>query len=752
MTPRALFHTAGVTQRLALCGLLCLAGPRSNAGAQIQFGGVPVEMTISQAGERMVRLELSPLDQPRPARLEPPSAVFEPFPTIEKLRARELAGEQELRVGQLRVTIQAQPLTISVRRGDGSLVQQLTFDPEAGTNSITLHSDATVLGLGEGGPQFDRRGHVYPMQNGERVPSLATDGARILVPFLIGTDGWALFVSEPPGEFDLRGARGVFHPQNGATPGRASLFVMDVQEPAEAMREFVRLTGAPVMPPKWALGYMQSHRTLSTEADLLAEARSFRDKQLPCDTFICLGTGFCPAGWNVGHDSFQFNPKVFADDAATVIQKLHEDHLHVVLHVVPLQQDYPALHGQIPPGPGEKLDARDIGVYWGRHRALFADGVDGWWPDEGDWLDVPSRLARHRMYYEGPLAERPNVRPWDLQRNGYAGIARYGGWVWSGDVSSSWKTLAEQVQVGLNSSLSVSPFWGTDIGGFFPSQDREYTGELYARWFEFAAFCPLFRSHGRNWQLHLPWGWNTGETGPVESRPLPDPSELHNAAIEPVCRKYLNLRYSLLPYNYTLVRQACDTGLPLMRALWLQYPHDAQAVKLGDEYLWGGDLLIAPIVEKAAASRRVYLPPGAWHDWWSGEKLDGQRWIERPVNLETMPIYARAGAIIPLDPVRQYTAQPVTEPATLQVYPGADGTFDLYDDGGQSLGYRDGSDPEMIWIRIHWDDAAHRLTLQPDPRMKTWPGGPRVFVAKVMGSRAEPKRIEFHGALVETQL
>jgi alpha-glucosidase/alpha-D-xyloside xylohydrolase len=723
----------------------------SKAGSRIQYGGVPVELTISQASERTLRLELSPLDERGQPRVEPPAAVFEPFSTSEKFRTRELAGKKKLRVGQFRLTIKPQPLTISVRRGDDSLVQQLTFDHEEGTNSIALQTDAPLLGLGEGGPQFDRRGHSYPMQNGERVASLATDGARIMVPFLIGTDGWALFVSEPWGEFDLRGVRGVFHPQEGATPGRASLFVMDAQEPAEAMREFVRLTGAPVMPPKWALGYMQSHRTLSTEADLLAEARTFREKQLPCDTFIYLGTGFCPAGWNFGHDSFQFNTNVFAHDAATVIQKLHQDHLHVVLHVVPLQRDYPMLHGQIPPASGEKLDAQDIGVYWGRHREMFADGVDGWWPDEGDWFDVPSRLARHRMYYEGPLADRPNVRPWDLQRNGYAGIARYGGWVWSGDISSSWKTLAEQVEVGLNSSLSVSPFWGTDIGGFFPSQDREYTGELYARWFQFAAFCPLFRSHGRTWHLHLPWGWNTGETGLVESRPTPDPSELHNAAIEPVCRKYLNLRYSLLPYSYTLVREASDTGLPLMRALWLQYPHDAQAVKLGDEYLWGGDLLIAPVVEKAAKSRRVYLPPGAWYDWWTGEKFEGKRWIERAVDLETMPMYARAGAIIPLDPIRQYTAQPVTEPTTLQVYPGADGTFSLYDDDGQSLGYRDGLDPKLIWIRIHWNDSTHRLTLQPDRRMKRWPGGARVFAVKIIGSQAEPKRIEFRGAPVERQ-
>jgi alpha-glucosidase/alpha-D-xyloside xylohydrolase len=207
-----------------------------------------------------------------------------------------------------------------------------------------------------------------------------------------------------------------------------------------------------------------------------------------------------------------------------------------------------------------------------------------------------------------------------------------------------------------------------------------------------------------------------------------------------------------MPYTYTITREAHDTGLPLMRALWLQYPHDPQAVTLGDEYLWGRDLLIAPVLEKGARSRRVYLPAGTWFDWWTDEKVAGQRWIERPVDLETMPIYARAGAIIPLDPVRQFTAQPVSEPATLRVYPGADGTFNLYDDDGQSLGYRDGSDPKMVWIRIHWNDSTHCLTLRPEGRMKHWTGGTRVYAVKVIGSDVEPKRIEFRGTPVEMNL
>lgn len=738
--------------QLGMAFLLLAVCPATMAGTAIRFDGVPAELTISQVSDSTVRLQLAPLDgqgHPQPAAVSPALA---PFSATEKLRTRELDGTKELRVGQLNVTIKPAPLTISVLRADGMLVQELAFASDHDTNAITFRMAAPVLGLGEGGPQFDRREHLYRLQNGEGTPLLGTYGARVQVPYLIGTEGWALFVSEPFGTFDLPGGQGTFQPRAGATPGLADIFVTDAREPANALREFVRLTGAPVMPPKWALGYMQSHRTLSSEADILAEARTFREKQLPCDAFIFLGTGFCPAGWNLGHDSFEFNTNVFTHDPATVINELHAEHLHVVLHVVPLRKDYPALHGQIPSAPGEILDAQAIGSYWDRHRVLFHAGVDGWWPDEGDWLDVASRLERHRMYYEGPLNDRPNVRPWDLQRNGYAGIARYGGWIWSGDVSSSWKTLAAQVAVGLNTSLSISPFWGTDIGGFFPAGDKEYTGELYVRWFQFATFCPLFRSHGRTWHLHLPWGWNTGDTGPVESRPVPDLSELHNAAVEPACRKYLDLRYRLMPYTYTLAREAHDTGLPMMRALWLQYPDDSQAVTLGEEYLWGGDLLIAPVVEKGAVTRRVYLPAGEWFDWWTGEKLPGHRWIERPVDLETVPIYVRAGAIIPLDPVRQYIAQAVSEPTTLQVYPGKDGTFTLYDDDGQSLAYLNDADSTTVWIHFHWNDATRQLAIEPDPRMKQWPGGVRTYQVQLVGSNAKPKMVEFRGVPITVNL
>jgi alpha-glucosidase/alpha-D-xyloside xylohydrolase len=700
----------------------------------IRFGGAPAELAISEVSERTVRVELSRLDEQGRPQAAVPSTVLVPFPTVAKLRARELAADAQLRVGRLRVALRPQPLTVTVRRVDGTLVQELIFDQTAATNSISFRTEAPVLGLGEGEQQFDRRGHHYPMRNGQLAPWLATHGATIPVPFLIGTDGWAMFVRRPWGEIDLREAKGRFLlSKDSSAQEPLDLFIINSDEPANALAEFVRLTGHPVMPPKWALGYMQSHRTLAGPEDPLRIAQTFRDKQLPCDALIYLGTGYCTNGWNTGHGSLEFNPNAF-NHPAEQLNALHALNFNVILHVNHAPR---SLFGtSLTEATDSPLHIRN---YWSRHRDDFALGVDAWWPDDGDELPIEARLARHRCYYEGPLQDRPKVRPWSLHRNGFAGAARYGGWIWSGDVESRWATLAAHVPVGLNYSLSVTPFWGTDTGGFIPT--REFTGELYVRWFQFSAFNPLFRSHGRTWHLRLPWGWNTGEIGPVESRDVTDRGELHNGEVEPICRKYLELRYRLLPYNYSLMREACDTGMPPMRALYLHYPKDPEALKPGDEYLWGRDLLVAPVVEKGARSRRLYLPAGNWYDWWTNEKIAGGRWLERPADLGTLPLYVREGSVVPLDSVRQYTSQAVTEPTTLMVYPGTDSESVLYEDDGMSLDYlRD----RAVWTRIHWNEDQQALILEPDSRSKMNPIPPRKFEVIVV-SKEGSKTVDYVG-------
>jgi alpha-glucosidase (family GH31 glycosyl hydrolase) len=556
-----------------------------------------------------------------------------------------------------------------------------------------------------------------------------------------------MFVHQPYGTFDFSGAESKFQPKEVDKNLPIELFFIASREPAVIMAEYAGLTGHPELPPLWSLGYQQSHRTLAGREEVLAEARTFREKKLPCDALIYLGTGFCPSGWNTENGSFAWNQKVFPDPKE-MIEKFHEDHFKVVLHSVIMTDE---LHGTVHDRAEcseNSSKSADASCNWTAHREDFAMGVDGWWPDEGDPLDIPSRLVRNRMYWEGPQLDRPNERPYALHRNGYAGMQRYGSFLWSGDVYSTWETLRTHIPIAINTGLSGIPYWGTDIGGFVPT--KEFTAELYLRWFQFGAFCTLFRCHGRTWKLRLPWGWNTGDPGPVEinnynGAAIPDPSQLHNTQVEPICRKYLELRYRMLPYIYSTVRECTQTGMPVMRGLWLHYRDDPKAVNRSDEFLWGRDFLVAPVVEQGATSRNVYLPRGTWYDFWTNERMDGGREVTRAVDLETMPLYVRAGAILPLGPVKQYVEEKSDEPLTVHVYPGADGSFTLYEDDGRSFDYRQG---EWMDIEISWNDAGRVLRMKLASGSKMLPPLRRAIRVKVAEKQ---KELEFNGHPIEVR-
>jgi alpha-glucosidase (family GH31 glycosyl hydrolase) len=700
-------------QLLKAMGAACVSfllptNQETTAGITARIAGQDVEIQIASLGAHTVRLTISPIKNGRATDVPTNGSLV---PTIRSEPITTMSGliqEKTLKPGDLRVAISREPLAFAIRSASGEAIQQIKIEEETGTVSF-LTGDSPLLGLGEGGAQFNRRGSSDSMHSGQGGYKLATHGGRVPIPWLIGTSGWAIFFHQPFGTFDFTGEESKFKPASVESALPLDIFLVASREPATIMAEYARLTGHAEMPPLWSLGYQQSHRTLGSPEEILAEAKTFREKKLPCDAMIYLGTGFCPNGWNTENGSFVWNSRAFPDPKE-MIEELHKDHFRVVPHVVILSD---RLRGTVHDGCDlREFDEASAACYWDTHRKDFALGVDGWWPDEGDPLDIPSRLLRNRMYWEGPQLDRPNERPYALHRNGYAGMQRYASFLWSGDVYSTWETLKTHVPIAINTGLSGIPYWGTDIGGFVPT--KEFTAELYLRWFQFGAFCTLFRCHGRAWKLRLPWGWNTGDPGPIEIRnydgaSIPDVSQLHNAQVEPICRKYLELRYRMLPYLYSAVRECTTTGIPVMRGLWLHYPDDAVATARADEYLWGRDVLVAPVVEQGATSRQVYLPRGGWSDFWTGERVDGGRETARAVDLETLPLYVRAGAILPLGPVKQYVNEKVDAPLSLTVYPGADGSFRLYEDDGTSFNYRKG---EWMGIDMRWDNAARKLSLR----------------------------------------
>ena len=717
--------------------------------APIRLAGMPVEISVASISPVTVRITV--------AAIVGTAGVPEDGALVAAAEGKPLARRRTpdaftaVRAGDLTVRYTADPPAIHVDTIKGQPVQRLTLSADEPGLSFLLPK-GPLLGFGEGGPQFDRKGSVDRMRNGQGGYQLRTHGGRVPIQWLVGTDGWGMFVHHPLGAFDFSGTEGRLTPAAEALP--LDVFIVSSPDPKVILGEYARITGRAELPPLWSFGYLQSHRTLAGPDEVMWVAKTFREKQLPCDGLIYLGTEFTPSGWNTRNGEFGWKKENFPDPKKA-IDDLHALHYKVVLHsVIEGRRMSGTVAGSctpdkaVPSGrtPDDRWpDDRAVECYWPYHKPAMDLGVDGWWPDQGDGLDGRSRLARIRMYWEGPQLYRPNERPFALHRNGYSGMQRYGAFLWSGDVYSTWETLKTHVPVAVNTGLSGIPYWGTDIGGFVPTP--EYTGELHVRWFQFGTFCPLFRSHGRTWHLRLPWGWNTGSLGPDELRGYtggaghPDPSELRNAQVEPILRKYLELRYRLLPYTYTLAQECCDSGLPMMRSLWLHYPEDASAVARGDQFLWGRDVLVSPVVEKGAAARRLYLPKGAWHDYWTEERVEGGREIERAVDLGTMPLHVRAGAIIPHAPVRQYVDQPSDEPLSVVVYPGADGAFVLYEDDGRTFAYRKGA---FMRIAMAWDDRARRLSMRLAQGSRMLAPMARPMRVRVAGSKEE-KSVTFDG-------
>ncbi|WP_165958105.1 TIM-barrel domain-containing protein [Segetibacter sp. 3557_3] len=697
-----------------ILGLVLLSCGIGNVDAQRQItvAGQPVQLSLTSVSPNTVRFTLLPLNaakQPEPLTTD---LVIEDRWQTPDVKTTQLSAARQFKLQNISVTFSPSPLKLSFFKR-GKLFQQFAIDTANGNVHFTS-GNGPLYGLGSGGQRYDRRGTYDEMQEGVPANESQIYGSRIPIPLLINpVEKWSLFFHLPyKAAFDLRtGTTGHFIPRpSPALPTEKALpldvFISYNDSTPAIMQHYTRLTGKAPMPPKWALGYMQSHRTLESPDSILQEAKTFRDKKIPADVMIYLGTGYAPTGWNMGHANMDFNPKTF-DKPDQMIKQLQEQHFKVILHVNNTPR---TLHGVMAPSATDT--GRDYAFnYWRWHQPVNKK-IDGWWPDDGDELPIASRLTRHMIYREGQLMDKPNLRPFALHRTGYAGMHRYGSWNWSGDCFSLWSTLDAHVQLGLNAGLGVSPYWGSDIGGFVAT--REFTGELYTRWFQFATFSPLFRSHGRQWKLHHPWGWSNRAIGPNEVSLSPgaglDTTQLYNPQVEPICKKFLELRYQLLPYNYTAARENYDKSLPLMRPLWMHYPDDSVALRIRSQYLWGRNFLVAPVTEKGRTMKEVYLPEGAWYDFWSNRKYQGNQWISRYVELSTMPLYVVAGSIIPMDPVRQYVDEPTTDTATLRVYAGANGTYELYEDDGNTLDYE-----KLPGSTIHfaWNDQTRLLTIEP---------------------------------------
>ena len=573
-------------------------------------------------------------------------------------------------------------------------------------SALTFSGEQHFYGLGQGGGDLDRLGVTRQLWNSHlgRGP-----GSDLGVPLLVSNRGYAIFWDNP-GEATVavgrsdNGVRIVYTAETGAL----TWYVLMGGDLRGTMREVADLLGRPALPPRWALGFLQSTRHFEDTAEVRRLPGTIRDKRIPCDALIFLSSYGDAHGWNRGVGHLEFQPELFPDPAG-LLAEIRAQHFEVITH------EYPVLHAESPLfgeagargylldegyergaarganyRQGQRyLDFTDPAAgrwWWAAHRALVEMGVAGWWLDGGEGPPAAARLRggdgrllhniydrlRHEAFAAGEAADRPDRRVFLLCRSGAAGMQRFGATTWTGDVNDDFRTLEAQIPLGLNTGLSGVPYWGTDVGGFF--HPIALTAELYARWFQLGAFSPIFRSHGWVWREHVPWA--------------------HGPRVEAICRGYAELRYRLLPYTYSLAWQAYTDGLPLMRPLVLNYPDDPRVWALGQQYLWGDDLLVAPVTREGATAWPVYLPAGVWYDFWSGARHEGPDGITVEAPLERLPLLVRAGSIIPMGPLMQHTGERPLDEVTLLVHPPADSgavaRFALYEDDGRTQAYRSG--------------------------------------------------------------
>jgi len=635
--------------------------------------------------------------------------------------------------------------------------------------TIETHEDSHYYGLGEKTGFLDKKGERYDMWNSDvyepHVPDI--DALYQSIPWLIhyryGAPASGILLDDPGRTtFDMRSGgddRIIISSENG----NLDLYVLEGPELKDVVKRYATLTGRPPMPPRWAIGFQQSRYSYMSQEELLSVARTMREKRIPCDVL------YLDIHYMEEYKVFTWDTERFPDPRG-MIAELAEMGFKVVPIVDPgVKKDprYPVYAegvrngcfctklegdlfiGDVWPGPSAFTDYTDKAAaeWWGDlHRHYIDYGIHGIWNDmnEPSVFGVPSKTMDldvvhrnegnpkthgewHNLYgmlmskatYEGMARNLNGERPFVLTRAGYAGIQRYAA-VWTGDNRSYWEHMAMSIPMVLNLGLSGVAFTGPDIGGF----SHHSSGELLARWTQLGSLYPFCRNHSAIDTIRQePW--------------------LFGERVEAVCRDYLSLRYKLMPYLYSLFYEASSAGLPIVRPLLLEYPQDRNVSNLCDQFLLGKDVLVAPVLRPGTPSRSVYLPEGIWYDYWTGEKHEGGRSILAETPLEKMPIYVRAGAIIPEQALTQHANERPEGPTKLTVYSGGEGSFSLFEDDGRTFGYEKGA----YRLRdFEWKESANGRTLASSLRNDGHPGLSRELEIVIEQIGQKPAFIELAGS------
>ncbi|MBN1951550.1 MAG: DUF5110 domain-containing protein [Bacteroidales bacterium] len=483
-----------------------------------------------------------------------------------------------------------------------------------------------------------------------------------------------------------------------------------------------KLSGEAPLLPKWAYGFWQCRERYTSGEQLVETVKEFRKRNLPVDVIVQDWQYWGNRGWGVP----QFDEANYADPSG-FIREIHNLNAHFNISIwsnpdknSEIGKEYLARRRFI--GDSKWLDyfnPKTRSEYWNTLKTnMFDNGVDSWWMDAvependalkgemtymgpGDFYRLSYPLMVSRAVYEGQREATSDKRVCILTRSAFLGQQRYGIINWSGDIGGNWDAYKRQIVAGLNYTITGLPYWTTDIGGFFRSGANQYTDEKYhellIRWFQWGAFNPIFRVHGFMSETEP---WKYGES------------------VEAMIRNMLNLRYQLLPYIYSEAWQITQHGSTLMRPLVMDFREDAEAVSQAYEYMFGKAFLIAPVTEPGVDKWEVYLPSCTdWYDFRTGQGYKGGQTITTDAPMDKIPLFVRAGAILPMGPVVQYAGERSLDTLEIRIYEGADGLFCLYEDENDSYNYEEG---KFSTISFDWNNATKELTIHD--RAGSFPG------------------------------
>lgn len=594
-----------------------------------------------------------------------------------------------------------------------------------------LDTDEAIYGLGQqqNGKLSQRNQKMF----------LRQDNMKVAIPFFQSIKGYGVFWDN-------------YSPTNFADSANITSFSSQVGDCIDyyflmgsggdgVVAQMRNLTGQAPLMPLWTYGFNQSKERYKTQFELVDVVKKYRELQVPLDGIV---QDWQYWGKDSNWNAMSFDPATFPRPKA-MVDSVHGLNAHLFIVAWPGVGPWTPLYKELkaknmlldfetwPPKSGSRpydvYSPQARNIYW-QHldKGIFSLDTDAWWLDSSEPdhvnlkekdFDLSTYLGTFRSVRNAfPIAHVGGVydnqrkttsakRVSILTRSAFAGQQRYGANTWSGDIQSTWQTFKKQIPAALNFTLNGIPYWNADIGGFFAGRWAKDGGaknpefqELYTRWMQFATFTPLMRSHGTEIPREI---YNFGTRGD---------------SIFDAQERFINLRYSLLPYTYSTAWNVTKKGGSIMRALFMDFPADKQVHDLDGEYLYGKSILVAPVTDKGVTAKTVYLPAGSvWYDFWTGEKLNGSNSINKATPIDILPLYVKAGSIIPWGPKVQFAEEKKWDNLEIRIFPGADADFTLYEDENNNYNYEKGRYSEIFF---HWNDISRILTIEK--RKGNFPG------------------------------